>query len=74
MVGQADFYSPPDRLSCKVWEIFVNSGVCRKSENCKSLILQDQHNIEIFLFPAFLFLLSYKMLVFRGGIRESLSE
>ena len=72
MVGQADFSSPPDWLSCKVWEIFINSGVCRKSENCKSLILQDQRNIEIFLFPAFL--LSYKMLVFRGGIHESLSE
>ena len=25
MVGKADFYSPPDRLSCKVWETFVNS-------------------------------------------------
>ena len=25
-VGQADFPSPPDRLSCKVWETFVNSG------------------------------------------------
>ena len=27
VVGQADFSSPPDRLSCKVWETFVNSGV-----------------------------------------------
>ena len=27
MVGQADFSSPPDRLSCKVWETFVNSGL-----------------------------------------------
>ena len=28
VVGQADFSSPPDRLSCKVWETFVNSA-CR---------------------------------------------
>ena len=27
MVGQADISSPPDWLSCKVWEIFVNSGL-----------------------------------------------
>ena len=26
MVGQADFFCPPDRLSCKVWETFVNSA------------------------------------------------
>ena len=26
LVGQADFSSPPDRLSIKVWETFVNSG------------------------------------------------
>ena len=25
VVGQADFSSPPDQLSCKVWETFVNS-------------------------------------------------
>ena len=25
VVGQADFSSPPDWLSCKVWETFVNS-------------------------------------------------
>ena len=25
VVGQADFSSPPDRLSCKVWDTFVNS-------------------------------------------------
>ena len=25
VVGQADFSSPPDRLSCKIWETFVNS-------------------------------------------------
>ena len=25
MVGQADYSSPKDRLSCKVWETFVNS-------------------------------------------------
>ena len=25
VVGQADFSSPPDRLSCKVWETFINS-------------------------------------------------
>ena len=25
VVGQVDFSSPPDRLSCKVWETFVNS-------------------------------------------------
>ena len=25
VVGQADFYSPPDQLSCKVWETFVSS-------------------------------------------------
>ena len=27
VVGQADFSSPPDRLSCKVWETFVNSAL-----------------------------------------------
>ena len=25
VVGQADFSSPPERLSCKVWKTFVNS-------------------------------------------------
>ena len=26
VIGQADFSSPPDRQSCKVWETFVNSA------------------------------------------------
>ena len=29
-VGLAEFSSPPDRLSCKVGETFVNSGVDRR--------------------------------------------
>ena len=28
------------------------TSVCRTSENCKSLVLQDKCNIEIFLSPA----------------------
>ena len=27
VVGQADFSCTPDRLSCKVWKTFINSGV-----------------------------------------------
>ena len=27
VVGQTDFSSPPDRLSWKVWETFVNSDI-----------------------------------------------
>ena len=27
VVGQADFSSPPNRLSCKVWETFLNSVI-----------------------------------------------
>ena len=30
--------------------------VCKASENCKSLILQDKCNIEIFLSPEYIFL------------------
>ena len=32
----------------------TSACVCRTSENCKSLVLQDKYNIEIFLSPAFL--------------------
>ena len=30
----------------------ASACVCRASENCKSLVLQDKCSIEVFLFPA----------------------
>ena len=39
--------------SCSLLHILLKDGecVCRTSENCKSLVLQDKDNIEIFLSP-----------------------
>ena len=39
---------------CSLLHILLKDGdcVCRTSENCKSLILQDKCSIEIFLSPA----------------------
>ena len=34
VVGQTDFSSPPDQLSCKVWETFLNSDILSFSESC----------------------------------------
>ena len=34
VVGQADFSSPPERLSCKVWETFLNSDTALLEISC----------------------------------------
>ena len=38
---------------CSLLHILIKDGecVCRTSENCKSLVLQDKCNIEIFVSP-----------------------
>ena len=40
---------------CSLLHILLKDGgcVCRTSEDCKSLVLQDKCNIEIFLSPAY---------------------
>ena len=49
---------------CSLLHILLKDGecVCRMSENCKSLVLQDKCNIEIFLSPALVLLISLNFL------------
>ena len=50
---------------CSLLHILLKDGecVCRPSENCKSLVLQDKCNIEIFLSLLCLFGLVHEILV-----------
>ena len=47
-------YSRKSYYICSLLHILLKDGQCdcRMSENCKSLVLQDKCNIEIFLAPA----------------------
>ena len=45
---------PPFSLLHTVQFLRTSACVCRTSENCKSLVLQGDCNIEIFLSPDFL--------------------